>query len=159
MDEVKLTKVGDTFMITGPDKAAVELAVAELVAKGARALSKVEPLGNKWIVTCEDPQDRSKDCQVIKLGMQLMIKGPTEQVVTIKAKDKEGVAQRWSVEWAGVSQLDNAGIKKESLKVGDDIVIVGNPSRVPGEYRLLMVNLKRPLDGFSWGSKPGEKVD
>jgi len=87
VDEVKLTKVGDTFMITGPDKAAVELAVAELVAKGARALSKVEPLGNKWIVTCEDPQDRSKDCQVIKLGMQLMIKGPTEQVVTIKAKE------------------------------------------------------------------------
>jgi hypothetical protein len=38
-------------------------------------------------------------------------------------------------------------------------VIVGNPSRVPGEFRLLMVNLKRPLDGFSWGSKPGEKVD
>jgi len=87
VDEVKLTKVGDTFMITGPDKAAVELAVAELVAKGARALSKVDPLGNKWIVTCEDPQDRSKDCQVIKLGMQLMIKGPTEQVVTIKAKE------------------------------------------------------------------------
>ena len=63
------------------------------------------------------------------------------------------------MEWAGVSQLDNAGIKKESLKVGDEIEIVGNPSRVPGEYRLLMVNLKRPLDGFSWGTKPGEKVD
>jgi hypothetical protein len=87
VDQVKLTKVGDTFMITGPDKAAVELAVAELVAKGARVLSKVEPLGNKWVVTCEDPQDRSKDCQVIKLGMQLMIKGPTQQVVTIKANE------------------------------------------------------------------------
>ena len=87
MEAVKITKMGDTFMITGPDKGAVELAASDLVAKGARMLSKVEAMGSKWVVTCEDPQDRRKECQVIKLGMQLMIKGPTEQVVTIKAKE------------------------------------------------------------------------
>jgi len=102
--------------------------------------------------------DTTKEVKVQGILVQFELRNP-HAFVTIKAKDKEGVTQRWSVEWAGVSQLDNAGIKKESLKVGDDIVIVGNPSRVPGEYRLLMVNLKRPLDGFSWGSKPGEKVD
>ena len=79
--------------------------------------------------------------------------------VTVQTKDKDGKVERWGVEWAGSSQLDNAGIKADTLKVGDDIVIVGAPSRVPGEYRLLMVNLKRPRDGFSWGTKPGEKVD
>jgi len=102
--------------------------------------------------------DTTKEVKVEGTLVQFELRNP-HAFVTIKAKDKEGVMQRWSIEWAGVSQLDNAGIKKESLKVGDDIVIVGNPSRVPGEYRLLMVNLKRPLDGFSWGSKPGEKVD
>jgi len=102
--------------------------------------------------------DTTKEVKVEGILVQFELRNP-HAFVTIKAKDKDGVAQRWSVEWAGVSQLDNAGIKKESLKVGDDIVIVGNPSRVPGEFRLLMVNLKRPLDGFSWGSKPGEKVD
>jgi len=102
--------------------------------------------------------DTTKEVKVEGVLVQFELRNP-HAFVTIKAKDKEGVMQRWSVEWAGVSQLDNAGIKKESLKVGDDIVIVGNPSRVPGEFRLLMVNLKRPLDGFSWGSKPGEKVD
>ena len=102
--------------------------------------------------------DTTKEVKVEGILVQFELRNP-HAFVTIKAKDKEGVTQRWSVEWAGVSQLDNAGIKKESLKVGDDIVIVGNPSRVPGEFRLLMVNLKRPLDGFSWGSKPGEKVD
>ena len=85
--EVKITKVGDTLMITGADRAAVELAASHVVAKGGRTLSKVEPMGSRWVVTCEDPQDRRKECQVIKLGMQLMIKGPTEQVVTIKAKE------------------------------------------------------------------------
>src|SRR3954464_13956322 len=55
MNEVKVTKVGDTLMITGADKAAVELAAAELAAKGARILSQAEPMGSKWIVTCKDP--------------------------------------------------------------------------------------------------------
>jgi hypothetical protein len=50
-------------------------------------------------------------------------------------------------------------VSRESLRVGDEIVIVGRPSRVPGEYRLLMVTLKRPLDGFSWGTRGGEIVD
>jgi hypothetical protein len=87
VDEVKITKIGETFMITGADKAAVEAAAAEMSAKGARIVSKVEPMGRKWVVTYQDPQDRRKECEVIKLGMQLMIKGPTQQVVTIKAQE------------------------------------------------------------------------
>ena len=102
--------------------------------------------------------DTTKQVKIEGTLVQFELRNP-HAFVTIKAKDKDGATQRWSVEWSGVSQLDNAGIKKESLKVGDEIVIVGNPSRVPGEYRLLMVNLKRPLDGFTWGTKAGEKVD
>ena len=67
--------------------------------------------------------------------------------------------QRWAVEWSGVSQLGNQGLNRESLKVGDEVVIVGRPSRVAGEYRALMVSLKRPADGFTWGTKTGEAVD
>jgi predicted enzyme related to lactoylglutathione lyase len=87
VEQVKITKVGDAFMITGSDKAAVEAAAAELQKKGARLLSQAEPIGSKWVMTCEDPKDRRKECQVIKLGMQLMIKGPTQQVVSIKASE------------------------------------------------------------------------
>ena len=79
--------------------------------------------------------------------------------MTIQAPDAKGVVQRWSVEWAGTSQLSNRGITQESLKVGDAIVIVGRPSRVPGEFKLLMVNLTRPADGFSWGTRSGEVVE
>ena len=49
-------------------------------------------------------------------------------------------------------------MKRETLKVGDDVVIFARPSRVPGEYRALMLRLKRPSDGFAWGS-PGQAVD
>jgi hypothetical protein len=50
-------------------------------------------------------------------------------------------------------------VKRDSLKLGDDVRIVANPSRVPGEFRALMVNLTRPSDGFSWGRRPGEAVE
>ena len=102
--------------------------------------------------------DATKEIKLEGMLVQFELRNP-HTFVTIKARDKEGVMQRWAVEWSGVSQLANAGIKQETLKIGDQIVITGNPSRVPGEFRLLMVNLRRPLDGFSWGTKPGEKVE
>ena len=102
--------------------------------------------------------DTTKEIKVEGKLVQFELRNP-HTFVTITTKDKDGKVQRWSVEWAGVSQLANAGVKQETLRIGDAIVITGNPSRVPGEFRLLMVNLKRPLDGFSWGTKPGEKVD
>ena len=79
--------------------------------------------------------------------------------VTVQAADQNGVMQRWAVEWSGTTQLGNSGITRDSLRAGDEIVILARPSRVPGEYRALMVTLKRPLDGFAWGAREGEKVD
>jgi hypothetical protein len=90
--------------------------------------------------------------------VQFVYRNP-HSFVHIQAPDSNGEMQRWSVEWAGTAQLDNQGIKRESLKVGDEVVIMGRPSRVSGEYRALMVSLKRPLDGFAWGARQGEVVD
>ena len=79
--------------------------------------------------------------------------------VHVQAPDASGAPQRWAVEWSGTTQLDRQGVTRDTLKVGDQVVIVGRPSRVPGEYRALMVSLKRPSDGFTWGSRAGEAVD
>ena len=87
MEPVKSVKMGANIVISGSDKDQVQAAAEALVAKGAEQLSKVEPVGNNWMVTCEDPDDRSREVTVVKLGMQLMIKGPTEQVVTQKAQE------------------------------------------------------------------------
>lgn len=89
--------------------------------------------------------------------VQFVYRNP-HSFVTIQAPDETGTQQRWAVEWSGTGQLGGQGITRETLRAGDQIVIVGRPSRVPGEFRLLMVSLKRPLDGFSWGSR-GEAVD
>jgi DNA/RNA endonuclease YhcR with UshA esterase domain len=79
--------------------------------------------------------------------------------VHVQAPDEKGTQRRWAVEWSGTGQLAEAGVQRDTLKVGDGVTIVGRPSRVPGEYRVLMVSLKRPSDGFSWGGRGGLVVD
>lgn len=90
--------------------------------------------------------------------VQFVYRNP-HSFVTVQAPDQKGAPQRWSVEWSGTGQLASQGVQRDTLKVGDEVVIVGRPSRVPGEYRVLMVNLKRPRDGFTWGARAGEAVD
>lgn len=102
--------------------------------------------------------DLAKQVTVEGRLVQFVYRNP-HSFVTIQAPDDGGAQQRWAVEWSGTGQLGGQGITRETLRAGDQIVIVGRPSRVPGEFRLLMVSLKRPLDGFSWGARSGEAVD
>jgi hypothetical protein len=89
--------------------------------------------------------------------VQFVYRNP-HSFVHLMAADDKGVPQRWAVEWSGTTQLGSQGVNRESLKIGDEVVIVARPSRVPGEYRALMLRLKRTSDGFAWGS-PGQTVD
>jgi hypothetical protein len=102
--------------------------------------------------------DTSKEIKLTGKLIQFNYKNPHSYVM-IQAPDDKGVMQRWSVEWAGTSQLSNRGITQDTLKINDNIVIVGRPSRVTGEYKLLMLNLTRPSDGFSWGTSTGDRVE
>ena len=100
----------------------------------------------------------SKQVKVEGKIVQFVYRNP-HSFVHVEATDAEGVQQRWAVEWGGTAQLTTQGVKRDSLKVGDKVTIVGRPSRVPGEYRLLMVNLTRPADGFTWGRNGADVVD
>lgn len=102
--------------------------------------------------------DTSREIKLEGKILQFSYRNP-HSFVTLQAPDPDGVQQRWAIEWSGTAQLANAGVNRESLKVGDQVLVVGRPSRVPGEFRALMVTLKRPSDGFTWGSKAGEAVD
>jgi hypothetical protein len=90
--------------------------------------------------------------------MQFVFRNP-HSFVNIEAADQNGVMQRWSVEWSGAAALGNQGLSQTTLKAGDHVVVTGRPSRTPGEYRIQMLTLKRPSDGFSWGNRTGEVVD
>ncbi len=74
----------------------------------------------------------------------------------IEAPDDQGVMQRWSLEWRASGQLGQQGIKRDTLKVGDEVVVTINPSRTPADHRGALKTLHRKSDGFGWGDKPGD---
>ena len=67
-------------------------------------------------------------------------------------------SQRWAVEWGGTRQLAQAGVKRDSLKIGDKVVISGRPSRVPGEYRVLDGQPDAPVGRLHLGPRTPTKL-
>jgi hypothetical protein len=90
--------------------------------------------------------------------VQLLLRNP-HSFLQIDVTDKSGMTQRWSLEWRGSGQLGQAGIKRDTLKAGDEVTVTVNPSRTPGETRGALKTLHRKSDGFGWGEKPGETID
>ncbi len=87
--------------------------------------------------------------------LQFMFRNP-HSFVHVEAPDENGEMHRWAVEWGGAGQLANQGVTNQTLRVGDEVTITGNPGRKAGDYRLRMQYLRRDADGFEWGKKPGE---
>ncbi len=73
--------------------------------------------------------------------------------VSIEVTDKDGKTTRWGIEWGTVTQLNQSGINRFTLKVGDKVTIVGAPSRDPEDHRMLLRSIVRPSDGWSWGGR------
>ena len=88
---------------------------------------------------------------------QFLLRNP-HSFLHVTAVDKDGKEQNWNVEWAAAGQLGGAGVTRESLKVGDEVTITGNPGRDPADQRLRMVTVKRKSDGFNWGFRQGQVV-
>ena len=79
--------------------------------------------------------------------------------VHVNVKEKDGKVVRYAVEWGGTAQLGNQGVTRDTLKIGDHVVISGNPARNPKTHQVRMLSLHRTKDGFGWGKKPGETFD
>lgn len=90
--------------------------------------------------------------------VQFLYRNP-HSFVHVMAPDGSGVDRRWAVEWGGAGQLSGQGVTRETLKPGDVVAITGNPGRNAAEYRIRMLTLRRPADGFGWGDQPGQTVD
>jgi hypothetical protein len=54
-------------------------------------------------------------------------------------------------EWDTAARLQSAGVNSSTLKVGDRIVVTGNPARDPLDRRVaLLSEVRRPVDGWHW---------
>ena len=89
---------------------------------------------------------------------QFLFRNP-HSFVHLMVKEKDGSMVEYSIEWGGTGQLGGQGITRETLRVGDHVVITGSPGRTAADHRVRMLRLRRPKDGFGWGLKAGEVTD
>ena len=90
--------------------------------------------------------------------LQFVFRNP-HSFVHLTVKEKDGSTSRYTVEWGGTGQLGAQGVNKDSLKVGDHVIISGNPGRNPADKRVRLLSLLRPRDNYGWGRRPGEVVN
>jgi hypothetical protein len=82
--------------------------------------------------------------------VQFLFQNP-HSFVQVDAPDERGVVHRWFVEWGPTGQLGRQGVTHGTLKVGDRVVITGNPGRTAEDHRMHMLSITRPSDGWKWG--------
>jgi hypothetical protein len=90
--------------------------------------------------------------------VQFLFRNP-HSWVHVNVKEKDGTVVRYAVEWGGTGQLGSQGVTRDTLKIGDHVIISGNPARNAKTHQVRMLSLHRTKDGFGWGKKPGEVVD
>jgi hypothetical protein len=81
--------------------------------------------------------------------VQFLYRNP-HSFVHVEGPDEQGVVQRWAVEWGAGLQLNQQGVMRDTLRVGDHVIIEGNPGRNPQDHRLRMRSILRPADGWKW---------
>jgi hypothetical protein len=90
---------------------------------------------------------------------QMLLRNP-HSFLMVDARGISGQAQRWSLEWGGATQLRGHGVGKDTLKVGDKLIITANPARGSENSTRALVKTVRQASGpFQWGNLPGQVVE
>jgi hypothetical protein len=71
--------------------------------------------------------------------------------VYIVGEEAFGRRKAYAAEWTSTSQLDRAGITKNTLHVGDSVRIWASPNKDPNDNRVRLKRIERPSDGWKWG--------
>jgi len=78
---------GANLIVSGFSKSSVQAALAKLAQQGAQVLSEVRQLGEKWMASCTHPNVPVDSCKVEKMGLMLMVTGPTREAVDDKLRE------------------------------------------------------------------------
>ena len=73
--------------------------------------------------------------------------------VFVSAADAFGQEKIYGAEWVSTSQLERAGITKDTLKPGDRVRVWGSPAKKLNDTKLHLKRMRRS-DGWEWRGRP-----
>ena len=78
---------GANLIISGYSRSSVQDALNKLADSGARVISPITQVSNKWMATCEHPNVPLSACKVETLGHRRSVTGPTREAVSAKVEE------------------------------------------------------------------------
>ena len=87
--------------------------------------------------------DDSKSVEVVGTVLKFNFRNP-HSFIFIEAENQDGEMVEWEVELGAAVSMSRRGWTRESIKAGDPIRGVGQPSRAPGTFGICCAELTRP---------------
>ncbi len=87
--------------------------------------------------------DDTKDVEIIGTVARFNFRNP-HSFLFIMAENEDGEMVEWEVEMGAAVSMSRRGWNPETIKAGDRIRAVGNPSRAEGTFGLCCAQLTRP---------------
>jgi hypothetical protein len=73
-------------------------------------------------------------------------------LLLFRARTPEGTTVTYTAEWSNPRRLGEAGITRDTLRPGDVVVVTGSPGRNPAERKVHLKGIRRPVDGWAYGT-------
>ena len=87
--------------------------------------------------------DDTKSVEIIGTVARFNFRNP-HSFIFIEAENEDGEMVEWEVEFGPAVQMSRRGWTRETIKAGDPIRAVGQPSRAPGTFGICCAELTRP---------------
>ena len=87
--------------------------------------------------------DDAQEVEVVGTVLIFNFRNP-HSFIYIEAENENGEMVEWEVELGAAVSMSRRGWTRETIKAGDPIRAVGNPSRAPGTFGLCCAELSRP---------------
>lgn len=114
--EAHIFDAGPHYIVSGYDRVNVARALDALAARGARVISPISQVGDKWMASCEHPESRLGECKVETFGYTRVVTGPTRRAVSAKVDDLKqhgarlvGEIEQTDEGWTAVCDTGDAG--------------------------------------------------
>ncbi len=92
-EPAKVLDAGTSLMVSGSSRASVAEAVSRLERKGARVISAVSMVGNRWVASCTHPGD-ARAVKVEEAGLLRIVTGTSREAVEDKVAELLGFGGR-----------------------------------------------------------------
>ncbi len=87
--------------------------------------------------------DDTQEVEVVGTVTRFNFRNP-HSFLYIEGENDDGEMVEWEVELGGAVSMSRRGWTRETIKAGDPIRVVGNPSRAPGTFGLCCAELTQP---------------